>query len=63
MIAGEIFVGVLACLLAGCRLPPAAWPGVLLWPMCRVLAWLLVWLPLPVLWSGRQRAWFTPQQD
>ena len=59
---GEILMALLACRLVGCRLPPATWLGVFLWPFFRALIWLLVWLPLPVLWSGRQRAWFAPQQ-
>lgn len=62
VLGGETFVAVLACRLVGCRLPPATWLGVLLWPFFRGATWLLVWLPLPVLWSGRQRAWFAPQQ-
>ena len=61
--AGEMCVAVLACFLVGCKLPPATWPGVLLWPFFRAATWLLVWLPLPVLWSGRQRKWFAPQQE
>lgn len=63
VLAGEMLVAVLACRLVGCRLPPAAWVGVLLWPVVRLLAWLLAWLPLPVLWSGRQRRWFAPRQN
>lgn len=62
VLGGEILVAVLASQVVGCRLPPATWPGVLLWPFARAITWLLVWLPLPVLWSGRQRAWFAPQQ-
>lgn len=62
LLGGEILVALLACGLVGCRLPPATWLGVLLWPFFRAATWLLVWLPLPALWSGRQRAWFTPQQ-
>jgi hypothetical protein len=58
-----MFVAVLACFVVGCKLPPAAWLGVLLWPIFRAATWLLVWLPLPVLWSGRQRAWFAPRQE
>ena len=60
---GEMLVALLACFLVGCKLPPATWPGILLWPFFRAATWLLVWLPLPVLWSGRQRAWFAPQQE
>ena len=60
---GEMLVAVLACFLVGCKLPAATWPGILLWPFIRAATWLLVWLPLPVLWSGRQRAWFAPQQE
>lgn len=60
--AGEILVAVMACGLVGCRLPPATWFGVLLWPFFHAITWLLVWFPLPVLWSGRKRAWFAPQQ-
>jgi ceramide glucosyltransferase len=63
VLAGEILVALLACRMVGCRLPPASWIGVLMWPPARVLVWLLVWLPLPVLWSGRQREWFAPQQN
>lgn len=62
VLGAEMFVAALACRLVGCRLPPATWLGVVLWPFARALTWLLVWLPLPVLWSGRQRAWFAPQQ-
>jgi ceramide glucosyltransferase len=62
VLVGEMLVAVLACQLVGCRLPPATWFGVLSWPFARVITWLLVWLPLPVLWSGRQRAWFAPNQ-
>ena len=60
--AGEIVVALLACRLVGCRLPPATWPGAALWPFFRLVTWLLAWLPLPVLWTGRQRAWFAPRQ-
>ena len=63
VLGGEIMVAWLACRLVGCRLPPATWMGVLLWPFFRAVTWLLVWVPLPVLWSGRQRAWFAPQQE
>lgn len=63
VLAGEMLVALLACRIVGCRLPPSAWPGVLLWPFARVAAWLLVWLPLPVLWTGRKREWFAPQQN
>ncbi|HZI32023.1 MAG TPA: glycosyltransferase family 2 protein, partial [Candidatus Binatia bacterium] len=63
VLMGEILVAVLACGLVGCRLPPTTWLGVLLWPVFRAATWLLVWLPLPVLWSGRKRAWFSPQQN
>ena len=63
VLGGEMLVAWLACRLVGCRLPPAIWIGVLLWPFFRAATWLLVWLPLPVLWSGRQRAWFGPQQE
>ncbi len=63
VLSGEIIVALLACRLVGCRLPPATWIGVLLWPFFRAVTWLLVWVPLPVLWSGRQRAWFAPQQE
>jgi ceramide glucosyltransferase len=62
VLTGELVVAVLACQFVGCRLPIATWCGVLLWPLFRACTWLLVWLPLPVLWSGRKRAWFSPQQ-
>ncbi len=62
-LGGEILVALLACWLVGCQLPAATWAGILLWPFFRAATWLLVWLPLPVLWSGRQRAWFSPQQE
>lgn len=60
VLLGEIMAGLAACRLVGCRVP--VWPllGVMLWPLARPLAWLLVWLPLPVLWSGRQQKWFAP---
>jgi ceramide glucosyltransferase len=63
VLLGEALVGILACRLAGCRAPPAAWLGVLLWPLARLVTWLLVWLPLPVIWSGPHRAWSAPQQQ
>ena len=63
VLGGEMLVAWLACRLVGCRLPPATWIGILLWPFLRAATWLLVWLPLPVLWSGRQRAWFAPKQE
>lgn len=62
VIGGEIVVALVACWLVGCRLPVTTLPGVLLWPFTRVVTWLLVWFPLPVLWSGRQREWFSPVQ-
>lgn len=62
VLAGEMLVAISACRLVGCRLPPATWPGILIWPMGRPLVWLLVWLPLPVVWSGRQKTWSAPQQ-
>jgi hypothetical protein len=54
---------MVACWLVGCRLPVRAWPGILLWPLTRPVVWLLVWLPLPVLWSGRKQEWFAPEED
>ena len=63
LLLGEMLVAVMACNLVGCKLRPATWLGILLWPFIRATTWLLVWLPLPVLWSGRQRAWFAPQQE
>jgi len=63
VLGGEILVALLACRLVGCRLPPATWIGILLWPFFRAATWLLVWFPFPVRWSGRQRAWFAPQQE
>lgn len=62
VLVGEILVACIACWLVGCRLPVRAWPGVLLWPFTRPVVWLLVWLPLPVLWSGRHREWFAPEE-
>jgi len=63
LMGGEILVAALACRQVGCRLPPATWIGVLLWPAIRATAWLLVWLPIPVVWSGRKRTWFAPEQE
>ena len=62
VMAGEIVVALFACWLVGCRLPVRSWFGVLLWPFTRPVVWLLVWLPLPVLWSGRKREWFAPEE-
>lgn len=62
VLAGEVLVALIACRLAGCRLPVRSWFGVLLWPLTRPVVWLLVWLPLPVLWSGRHREWFAPEE-
>jgi ceramide glucosyltransferase len=58
----EILVAALACGIVGCRLPPRTWAGVMLWPFARALTWIAVWLPLPAIWSGRERAWFAPRQ-
>jgi ceramide glucosyltransferase len=63
VLAGEMLVALAACSLMRCCISITALPGVLLWPFTRPIVWLLVWLPLPVLWSGRQRAWFAPEQD
>ena len=60
VLIGEMLVGLVACRMVGCRMPGSALPGVWLWPLARPLAWLLVWLPLPVHWSGRQQKWFAP---
>lgn len=58
----EMLVAVLACGIVGCRLPPRTWTGVMLWPFARAVTWLAVWLPLPAIWSGREREWFAPKQ-
>jgi ceramide glucosyltransferase len=63
VLAAETLGGALACRMVGCRLPPAAWPGLVLWPVIRVLAWTLVWLPIPVVWSGRQQTWHAPRRE
>lgn len=63
VLLGEILVAGLACWFVGCGLPTATWPGLFLWPFARPLVWLLVWLPLPVIWSGRKKAWSAPQQS
>jgi ceramide glucosyltransferase len=62
VVAGEILVALIACGLLRCRLPIRSWLGVVLWPLTRPVVWLLVWLPLPVLWSGRRREWFAPEE-
>jgi ceramide glucosyltransferase len=59
---GEILVTLAACGLVRCRLTLAAVPGIVLWPLLRPVTWLLVWLPLPVVWSGRKPKWSAPQQ-
>jgi len=61
VILGEMLVAFMACRLVGCRLPFRSWFGVVLWPFTRPVVWLLVWLPLPVLWSGHKREWFAPE--
>jgi hypothetical protein len=63
VVVGELLVAFLASWLVGCRLPVRSWFGVLLWPFTRLMTWLLVWLPLPVLWSGRRREWFAPVEE
>lgn len=63
VLCGEVLVGMLACRFVGCRMPALSWCSIALWPFFRVAAWLLVWLPFPALWSGRQRKWFSPRQE
>lgn len=45
---------------AKCRVPPACWPMILLWPWLRAATWLLSWLPLPVEWGEPGRRWWRP---
>ena len=56
----EILVCTVICLRIGCRLPPLTWPGLMLWPLVRMIAWMLAWLPLPVVWGRREAAWSAP---
>jgi len=62
VMGGEMLVALAAFGVTRCRIPCVAWLGVLAWPIVRPLTWLMVWLPLPVLWTGRKRKWFAPQQ-
>jgi ceramide glucosyltransferase len=63
VIVSEVAVAFAAGRLVRCQIRFAALPGVLLWPITRPVAWLLVWLPLPVLWSGRQQKWYAPVEQ
>jgi len=52
---------LLLCRAVRCRMSPGGWVALLAWPPIRALAWLAVWLPLPVTWRGAVRRWAKPR--
>jgi len=53
----EFSVALAAFRILDCPLRGRAWLTLLFWPVLRLLAWLAVWLPLPVEWRGADPVW------
>jgi hypothetical protein len=53
MIQAEVISAAVICHRIGCRMKWVNLPGLEIWSLWRVLLWILCWLPLPVLWSGK----------
>jgi len=53
----EVGVASAAFRILGCPVPGRAWITLGVWPALRLLAWLSVWLPFPVVWGGADPLW------
>ena len=58
MIVLDAGAAALICRRVGCRLKMRDVPALLLWSPVRALAWLVCWLPWPVVWRGQ--SWHGP---
>jgi ceramide glucosyltransferase len=58
MVQAEVFFAAAMCRRMGCRLDWKDAPGLEFWSPWRVVLWILSWLPVPVLWSGKK--WSKP---
>ncbi|MFU8831075.1 MAG: glycosyltransferase [Wenzhouxiangella sp.] len=54
----DIIASVVICRALGCPVSLRFVPSVAVWSLARPLTWLVTWLPLPVVWSGKR--WWSP---
>jgi ceramide glucosyltransferase len=58
MIQADVLAAVAICQRIGCRVKGRDLVTLECWSLWRIVAWILSWLPMPVMWSGR--VWHGP---
>jgi ceramide glucosyltransferase len=58
MIQADVLAATLICRRIGCRLGWRDLPALEFWSVGRAVAWVICWLPWPVVWS--RRSWWRP---